>query len=563
MRVHRLLLPLLATLVAATATATAAGAQGGDRLHDELAARYRQLYGALEARDVAAASVVLSPAYAGEWEAGWRRWLAERSSAGPWHVTIERLDRPEPARAVVEASSFVVSATAAGEPGVVHQLRRDTWVRGSGGWLLEKSEPVTQDADGEMIPSAREPESPRIRALLDQFRVGDTLAVETFWREIWGRAPLVEPAGGDTAHRLVTFVWREASDSVRVALYGELPYPPWGDRSLRRLPGTDVWYRTLRVPADSRTTYGIDVVREFEAPGRSGAYVVSIPDPRNPREFNEASVLELSSAPPQPYLAERSGVAKGLLRRDTIASQVLGEARVASIYTPPGFGATGPPYPVVVLFDGAVYGGGARPLVPTPTILDNLIADGRIPPVIAVLVHQKDRERELAGSEAFTRYLAEELMPRVRDRYRGTADPARVVIGGSSLGGLAASFAAIQNPRVFGNVLSQSGAFWLPRDPRDPARAEAIPRSIWFADELVRRPAAPLRFWMEVSRYESAAKMLGPNRQIRDVLRAKGYHVRYREVHGGHDYLHWRGSLADGLIALLGTSARGGPYAPR
>jgi enterochelin esterase-like enzyme len=40
------------------------------------------------------------------------------------------------------------------------------------------------------------------------------------------------------------------------------------------------------------------------------------------------------------------------------------------------------------------------------------------------------------------------------------------------------------------------------------------------------------------------------------VLRAKGYHVRYEEYNGGHDYLRWRGTLADGLISLLGDRGR-------
>jgi enterochelin esterase family protein len=47
------------------------------------------------------------------------------------------------------------------------------------------------------------------------------------------------------------------------------------------------------------------------------------------------------------------------------------------------------------------------------------------------------------------------------------------------------------------------------------------------------------------------AGILLPNRHLRDVLRAKGYDVEYREFPGGHDPVNWRGTLADGLIALF------------
>ena len=47
---------------------------------------------------------------------------------------------------------------------------------------------------------------------------------------------------------------------------------------------------------------------------------------------------------------------------------------------------------------------------------------------------------------------------------------------------------------------------------------------------------------------------LDTNRRLRDVLRAKGTEVVYREFNGNHTYLNWRGGFADGVVALLGRA---------
>ena len=50
-----------------------------------------------------------------------------------------------------------------------------------------------------------------------------------------------------------------------------------------------------------------------------------------------------------------------------------------------------------------------------------------------------------------------------------------------------------------------------------------------------------------------------PNRQIRDVPLAKGYEVHYQQFVGGHNYVSWRGTFADGLLALVGKVPSGKP----
>jgi enterochelin esterase family protein len=143
-----------------------------------------------------------------------------------------------------------------------------------------------------------------------------------------------------------------------------------------------------------------------------------------------------------------------------------------------------------------------------------------------------------------------------------TRDPQRVTIGGSSYGGLAATCAAYRHPETFGNVLSQSGSYWWtpPPDPSKPDTFTPGADPSYVAQLFVNSPKLPLRFYLdagslELDRDGDGSSILVTNRHLRDVLRAKGYEVFYQEFQGGHDYLSWRGTLADGLILLGGKSA--------
>jgi enterochelin esterase family protein len=178
-------------------------------------------------------------------------------------------------------------------------------------------------------------------------------------------------------------------------------------------------------------------------------------------------------------------------------------------------------------------------------VLDNLIEAGEIPPVVAVLpdgLDQDTRTRELSMHEPFVQFVADELLPWAHARLSIERDPARTVVAGSSLGGLAAAFCGLRRPDLFGLVLSQSGAYQF---------AQYGCPSSFAAEERL-----PLRFSLEVGLFERISRGDGSqyhaNLHMRDVLLAKGYDVDYRNFPGGHDYFWWRETIADGLITLLG-----------
>ena len=153
---------------------------------------------------------------------------------------------------------------------------------------------------------------------------------------------------------------------------------------------------------------------------------------------------------------------RGKVERLGYSSQALANQRQLTLYTPPGYDPEGQRYPLLVLFDEDHY---ARD-VPTPTILDNLIAAGRIRPTLAVIVGNVDassRGRELPCNEAFADMLAHELLPWLQQRYALSEEPADRVLSGSSYGGLASGCIAYRYPERFGKVLSLSGSFWWGR----------------------------------------------------------------------------------------------------
>ncbi len=199
---------------------------------------------------------------------------------------------------------------------------------------------------------------------------------------------------------------------------------------------------------------------------------------------------------------------------------------------------------LVVALDGGAYDA----LVSTPATVEALTDEGAIPPAIAVMVHSADRNRELPPNRAFTSFVADTLLPALRARYPVSGDPARNVIVGSSLGGLAAAWLGYRLPSVFGNVVAQSGAYWW-----SPPGGDGAP---WLPWRYAVGEVEPLRLWVEAGALETqpvrgGVSMLRLTQHFRDVLCARGYEVSYSTFPGGHEYENWRATLPQALTWIF------------
>jgi enterochelin esterase family protein len=130
-----------------------------------------------------------------------------------------------------------------------------------------------------------------------------------------------------------------------------------------------------------------------------------------------------------------------------------------------------------------------------------------------------------------------------------------VVVSGTSRRGLVAALMALRNPEMIGNVLSLSGSYyWKPHDEG---------AWVWLAREFAAAERRPVRFYVAAGELETFVNpgnhghyLVGTNRHVRDVLRARGYDLTYVEFNGVHSELNWQDWLADGLVHLLGRGAR-------
>ncbi|HLJ58059.1 MAG TPA: alpha/beta hydrolase-fold protein [Chthonomonadaceae bacterium] len=178
-----------------------------------------------------------------------------------------------------------------------------------------------------------------------------------------------------------------------------------------------------------------------------------------------------------------------------------------------------------------------------PTILDNLIADHRLPAMVAIMINSgggdaQGSERGLeydTVSGKYAEFIESEVLPRVSQECHVTLtkDPnGRMTMGGSS--GAACAFTmGWFHPDLYHRLLLYSGTFVNQQSPFNPAS----PHGAWEYHEhfIMAEKPKPLRIWMEVG--ENDLRSHDPestyhnwpmaNERMASVLKAKHYHYQY------------------------------------
>lgn len=219
--------------------------------------------------------------------------------------------------------------------------------------------------------------------------------------------------------------------------------------------------------------------------------------------------------------------------------------RKIGVYIPPGY-KEGTEAPFMVVHDGPGAAGGYK------TILDNLIAQKRIPPIVLISIqngggdaqgHERGKEYDNMNGDYAT-YIEDEVLPRVEKncKVKLTKDPDGRAAMGSSSGGSAALIMAWFRNDLYHRVLTTSGTFVNQAWPFDPK----YPDGAWgFHETLIpKEPKKPIRIFISVGDKD----LLNPNvmrdgmhdwveanNRMAKVLKEKGYEYQYLFCQGaGH-----------------------------
>lgn len=370
---------------------------------------------------------------------------------------------------------------------------------------------------------------------------------------------------GNPLKRTVTFLHRSPeATAVILSANALVNHRDLGASEFEEVDAAGWWALTLLMPADWECGYRITVhPGAGPAPWRAGTDRRTIrmaadaggPDLLNPvlgagMNGGALSVLRLPGAPSTPWLAPAvpnrsagSPAMGGTLRADaagarfalgleelTLRDSMTGRLRTVWVYSPPA-GTHDGGTPLLLLHDGQVW----AKFLSLKDTLDTAIGSGAIPALHVAMIDSLDtetRSEELSGPTGTVDFVANDLVPLLRERLPIRSDAASTIVSGASYGGLAALWQVARYPHLVGVALAQSPSLW---------RYDLSQPLANVADRVVLRLQAGI---YECDIHQSSQELF-------HQLALLGADINFSSVTGGHDWTWWNPWLIHGLRELL------------
>ncbi len=276
-----------------------------------------------------------------------------------------------------------------------------------------------------------------------------------------------------------------------------------------------------------------------------------ITDPASPNVFGNRQgsrgYVEVPGPAGHPRHDEWRDVPHGTVTIHWYTSKVTGVRRRVHVYAPPGYAReTSKRYPVLYLLHGSGDNDSHWTLLGRANVIaDNLLADGRVVPMLIVMPdgHVADRSREREGGsrnrgrELFEKDLLESVAPLVETNYRVLPDARHRGIVGLSMGGGQSIGVGLGHLDQFAWV----GAFSAAVSGNDPTLAKLRSDPGTANGKL-------MLLWIAIGKDDF---LLSRNRDFVKVLDELKIHDTYQETEGTHAWGVWRGYLAEFLPLLF------------
>ncbi len=272
-------------------------------------------------------------------------------------------------------------------------------------------------------------------------------------------------------------------------------------------------------PASSRPSQG------RRGPGGIGGPIELGPDDK-----------QIYPDPDDSIVAKRDGIERGKLEMIEYESKTVGTRRKLNVYTPPGYSSE-KKYPVLYLLHGIGGDETEWQRFATPDVLfDNLIADGKMVPMIVVMPNGRAQKNDRPEGNVFQsapafavfeRDLLDDVIPAIESRYSVQADREHRALAGLSMGGGQSLNFGLGNLDQFAWVGGFSSA------PNTKMPEELIPDATKAKEQLK-------LLWLSCGNKDG---LINISQRTQRYLQEKQVPHLWNVDSHGHDPTHWRNNL--------------------